>query len=59
MFGGESENVLTSIDRDALRKAMELPEGTKPKWYEMYGRDYEQPDELESEDESFPNILAK
>ena len=47
-------NKFSERQMERIRKAMELPEGTKPKWYEMHERDYEQPDQLESEDEEFP-----
>ena len=47
-------NKYSEKQMERVRKAIELPEGTKPKWYELHGRDYEQPDQLESEDEDIP-----
>ncbi|KAL5536355.1 hypothetical protein ACEPAF_177 [Sanghuangporus sanghuang] len=44
----------TPKQMDRVRKAMGLPSGTRPKWYEVNGSDYASDQESDSEDEEFP-----
>ena len=44
---------------DAVRKAMGLPAGTKPKWYEICDRAYDPDEELDSDDEPYPDGPAR
>ncbi|KAL5530940.1 hypothetical protein ACEPAG_3816 [Sanghuangporus baumii] len=39
---------------DRIRKAMGLPKGTKPRWYDVYGEKYDPDHDVESEDEESP-----
>ncbi|KAL5530943.1 hypothetical protein ACEPAG_3819 [Sanghuangporus baumii] len=39
---------------DRIRKAIGLPNGTRPKWYEVNGLAYASDQESDSEDEEFP-----
>ncbi|EJC97455.1 uncharacterized protein FOMMEDRAFT_149664 [Fomitiporia mediterranea MF3/22] len=40
---------------DRIRKELGLPKGTKPRWYEIKGEEYDTNVGLESEDEEFPD----
>ncbi|KAL5536353.1 hypothetical protein ACEPAF_175 [Sanghuangporus sanghuang] len=44
----------TPKQMDRVRKAIGLPSGTRPKWYEVNGSDYASDQESDSEDEEFP-----
>ncbi|EJC99771.1 uncharacterized protein FOMMEDRAFT_22852 [Fomitiporia mediterranea MF3/22] len=39
---------------DKVRRKIGLPDGTKPRWYELSGEEYDPNEDLESEDEEFP-----
>ncbi|OCB92127.1 hypothetical protein A7U60_g521 [Sanghuangporus baumii] len=39
---------------DRVRKAMGLPKGTKPRWYDVYGEKYDPDYDKESDDEEHP-----
>ncbi|EJD06969.1 uncharacterized protein FOMMEDRAFT_131752 [Fomitiporia mediterranea MF3/22] len=44
---------------DKIRRGIGLPAGTKPRWYELSGRETDPDEEVESEDESFPDETDK
>ena len=44
---------------DAVRKAMCLPSGTKPKWYEICDKAYDPDAGPDSDDEPFPERLKR
>ena len=52
-------NKFSEEQMDRLRETIGLPEGTKPKWFEVYGREYEQLDQDESGDEDYPRIKIR
>ncbi|EJC99882.1 uncharacterized protein FOMMEDRAFT_31113 [Fomitiporia mediterranea MF3/22] len=47
-------NEFSDTAMEKVRRRLGLPEGTKPRWYELSGVEYDPNEELESEDEEFP-----
>ncbi|EJC99672.1 uncharacterized protein FOMMEDRAFT_142655 [Fomitiporia mediterranea MF3/22] len=48
-------NEFSELEMDNIRRKIGLPAGTKPRWYELNGMGYDPNEELQSEDERFPD----
>ncbi|EJC99673.1 uncharacterized protein FOMMEDRAFT_170293 [Fomitiporia mediterranea MF3/22] len=51
------KNKYSAKQMDRFRKELGLPKGTKPRWFEVDGENYDPDVALESEDEEFPDAL--